>query len=208
MLVIEITWKLKHLKFILVPFPVQFTFVPLTWRISCNSSKKRKEYLVLTCGPPSINTSVPEGKGEDGESSFDEDSSGDEENQTVSFPKCICFISCYLQWRFYIFIIILCVEQVSISDRHRPRKKQRITKKGKGREWILKKKEQMRRKGNVVPPDTKYTARKRKSRFWCCTRPKLYLLGMTGLVAFSQILTITSFYIDHSGFERNLRDLV
>lgn len=101
-----------------------------------NSSKKRKEYLVLTCGPPSINTSVPEGKGEDGESSFDEDSSGDEENQTVS-----------------------------ISDRHRPRKKQRITKKGKGREWILKKKEQMRRKGNVVPPDTKYTARKRKSRF-------------------------------------------
>ncbi|KAK9905335.1 hypothetical protein M0R45_000270 [Rubus argutus] len=101
-----------------------------------NSSKKRKEYLVLTCGPPSINTSVPEGKGEDGESSFDEDSSGDEENQTVS-----------------------------ISDRHRPRKKQRITKKGKGREWILKKKEQMRRKGNIVPPDTKYTARKRKSRF-------------------------------------------
>ncbi|KAM5553754.1 18S rRNA (guanine-N(7))-methyltransferase RID2 [Rosa sericea] len=101
-----------------------------------NSSKKRKEYLVLTCGPPSVNTSVPEGKSEDGDSSFDDDSSGDEENQTVS-----------------------------ISDRHRPRKKQRITKKGKGRDWILKKKEQMRRKGNVVPPDTKYTARKRKARF-------------------------------------------
>ncbi|KAL6194490.1 hypothetical protein ACLB2K_035574 [Fragaria x ananassa] len=101
-----------------------------------NSSKKRKEYLVLTCGPPSVNTSVPEGKSEDGDSSSDEDSSEDEENQTVS-----------------------------ISDRHRPRKKQRTTKKGKGRDWILKKKEQSRRKGNVVPPDTRYTGRKRKARF-------------------------------------------
>ncbi|KAH7571293.1 hypothetical protein JRO89_XS04G0016100 [Xanthoceras sorbifolium] len=37
-------------------------------------------------------------------------------------------------------------------------------KKGKGREWVLKKKEQLiRRKGNVVPQDTKYTARKRKA---------------------------------------------
>ncbi|CAB4262152.1 unnamed protein product [Prunus armeniaca] len=100
-----------------------------------NSSKKRKEYLVLTCGPPSISTSTPNGKGEDGESSSDDDSE-DEDNQTVS-----------------------------ISDRHRPKKKQKITKKGKGREWIIKKKEQMRKKGNVVPPDTKYTARKRKARF-------------------------------------------
>ncbi|KAL5769555.1 hypothetical protein ACOSP7_013709 [Xanthoceras sorbifolium] len=47
--------------------------------------------------------------------------------------------------------------------RHRPRKKQKTTKKGKGREWVLKKKEQLRRKGNVVPQDTKYTARKRKA---------------------------------------------
>ncbi|KAL6191738.1 hypothetical protein ACLB2K_038128 [Fragaria x ananassa] len=101
-----------------------------------NSSKKRKEYLVLTCGPPSVNTSVPEGKSEDGDSSSDEDSSEDEENQTVS-----------------------------ISGRHRPRKKQRTTKKGKGRDWILKKKEQSRRKGNVVPPDTRYTGQKRKACF-------------------------------------------
>ncbi|KAK4755755.1 hypothetical protein SAY87_009512 [Trapa incisa] len=100
-----------------------------------HSSKSRKEYLVLTCGPPSLSTSVPNGKGEDGENSTDE-SSGDEENQTVS-----------------------------ISDRHRPRKKQKVNKKGKGREWVMKKKEQMRKKGNVVPPDSKYTARKRKSRF-------------------------------------------
>ncbi|XP_048134363.1 18S rRNA (guanine-N(7))-methyltransferase RID2 isoform X3 [Rhodamnia argentea] len=58
-----------------------------------HSSKSRKEYLVLTCGPPSVSTAVPKGKGEDGESSS-EDSSGDEDNQTVS-----------------------------ISDRHRPKKK-------------------------------------------------------------------------------------
>ncbi|CAN6552100.1 unnamed protein product [Malus baccata var. baccata] len=81
-------------------------------------------------------TSTPKGKGEDGEGSSDDESSEDEENQTVSN-----------------------------SDRHRPRKKQKTNKKGKGREWILKKKEQMRKKGNVVPPDTKYTARKRKARF-------------------------------------------
>lgn len=101
-----------------------------------HSSKKRKEYLVLTCGPPSLSATTPKAKGEDGESCSDDDSSGDEENQTVC-----------------------------ISDRHRPRKKQKLTKKGKGREWVIKKKEQMRRKGNVVPPDSKYTARKRKARF-------------------------------------------
>ncbi|XP_057980592.1 18S rRNA (guanine-N(7))-methyltransferase RID2 [Malania oleifera] len=101
-----------------------------------HSTKRRKEFLVLTCGPPSISTAVPSGKGEDDESCSDDDSSQDEEIQTVC-----------------------------ISDRHRPWKKLKIAKKGKGREWVLKKKEQMRRKGNVVPPDTKYTARKRKARF-------------------------------------------
>ncbi|GAV76019.1 Methyltransf_11 domain-containing protein/WBS_methylT domain-containing protein [Cephalotus follicularis] len=100
-----------------------------------HSTKKRKEYLVLTCGPPSLSTVVPKGKVEL-DSGSDYESSGDEENQTVC-----------------------------ISDRHRPRKKQKITKKGKGKGWVLKKKEQMRRKGNVVPPDSKYTARKRKARF-------------------------------------------
>lgn len=100
-----------------------------------HSSKSRKEYLVLSCGPPSVSSAVPSGKGEDGESASD-DSSGDEDNQTVS-----------------------------ISDRHRPKKKQKLNKRGKGREWVLRKKDQMRRKGNAVPPDSKYTARKRKSRF-------------------------------------------
>lgn len=52
--------------------------------MSYNSSKSRKEYLVLTCGPPSISTSVPKGKGEYEESCSEDESSGDEENQTVS----------------------------------------------------------------------------------------------------------------------------
>ncbi|KAM7512680.1 hypothetical protein LguiB_011555 [Lonicera macranthoides] len=102
-----------------------------------HSSKKRKEYLVLTCGPPSLSSATPKAKGEDEESCSNDDSSGDEEEN----------------------------QMVCISDRHRPRKKQRLNKKGKGRDWVLKKKEQMRRKGNTVPPDTKYTARKRKARF-------------------------------------------
>ena len=36
--------------------------------------------------------------------------------------------------------------QVCISDRHRPRKKQKNNKSGKGKEWLLRKKEQMRRR--------------------------------------------------------------
>ncbi|KAK4760171.1 hypothetical protein SAY87_023302 [Trapa incisa] len=84
------------------------------------NSKSRKEYLVLTCGPPSVTTTVPNGKGEDGRLSTDE-SSGDEENHTVG-----------------------------ILDRHRPRKKQKVNKKGKGREWVVKKKEHMRRKAISV----------------------------------------------------------
>ncbi|GMH00923.1 hypothetical protein Nepgr_002762 [Nepenthes gracilis] len=101
-----------------------------------HSSKSRKEYLVLTCGPPSLSAAaLPKAKGE-GESCSDDDSSGDEEAQVVS-----------------------------VSDRHRPKKRQKLNKKVKGREWVLRKKEQMRRKGNIIPPDTKYTGRKRKARF-------------------------------------------
>lgn len=101
-----------------------------------HSTKSRKEYLVLTCGPPSLTTATPKAIGADEESCSEDETSEDEENETVC-----------------------------ISDRHRPRKKQKITKKGKGREWVLRKKEQMRKRGNVVPPNTKYTARKRKARF-------------------------------------------
>ncbi|XP_026452845.1 18S rRNA (guanine-N(7))-methyltransferase RID2-like [Papaver somniferum] len=102
-----------------------------------HSSKSRKEYLVLTCGAPSLSTAVPSGKeGDEEESCSEDEGSDDEENKTVS-----------------------------MADRQRPRKRQKINKKGKSREWVLKKKEQMRKKGNIVPPDSKYTARKRKSRF-------------------------------------------
>ncbi|KAA8522696.1 hypothetical protein F0562_009142 [Nyssa sinensis] len=69
-----------------------------------HSTKSRKEYLVLTCGPPSLSTVTPKGKGEDEESCSDDESSGDEENQTVC-----------------------------ISDRHRPRKKAEGRQEGKGK---------------------------------------------------------------------------
>ncbi|GAU35240.1 hypothetical protein TSUD_205160, partial [Trifolium subterraneum] len=93
-----------------------------------HSSKKRKEFLVLACGQRSTGASLAKGKTED-EMGLSDDESEDEENQTVRF-----------------------------SDRHRPSKKQRKNNKsGKGREWILRKKEQMRRRGNDVPLDTKYT---------------------------------------------------
>lgn len=60
-----------------------------------------------------------------------------------------------------------CLFKVGVYERNRPRKKLKVNKKGKskGRQWVLKKKEQMRKKGNEVPPDSKYTARKRKAYF-------------------------------------------
>lgn len=55
--------------------------------------------------------------------------------------------------------------QVGIYERNRPKKKQKTKKNGKGKDWLLRKKEQMRRKGHDVPMDTKYTGRKRKTYF-------------------------------------------
>ncbi|GJM87266.1 hypothetical protein PR202_ga03204 [Eleusine coracana subsp. coracana] len=104
-----------------------------------HSSKAKKSYLVLTCGAPSLHTSLPKGKGEDGEICSDDDdgdSSGQDDDRTVG-----------------------------IYERNRPKKKQKIKKNGNGKEWLLKKKEQMRRKGHDVPADTKYTGRKRKTYF-------------------------------------------
>uniref|UniRef100_A0A1J3ERA8 Putative 18S rRNA (Guanine-N(7))-methyltransferase n=1 Tax=Noccaea caerulescens TaxID=107243 RepID=A0A1J3ERA8_NOCCA len=98
-----------------------------------HSTKKKKEFLVLTCG--SVPTSIEDSCSEDDDSEDDDSEDG----------------------------------KVGVSDRNRPRKRQRTNEKrkgkGKGREWVLKKKEQSRRKGNDVPHDSKYTARKRKSRF-------------------------------------------
>ena len=55
-------------------------------QLSYDSSKKRKEFLVLTCGQCSVNASISKGKNEDGESCSDDDSE-DEENQTVSVTR-------------------------------------------------------------------------------------------------------------------------
>jgi len=103
-----------------------------------HSSKAKKSYLVLTCGPPSINTSLPKGKGENGEMcSDDDDESSDEDGDKT----------------------------VGIYERNRSKKRQKTKKNGKGKDWLLKKKEQMRRRGHDVPADTKYTGRKRKTYF-------------------------------------------
>jgi 18S rRNA (guanine1575-N7)-methyltransferase len=55
--------------------------------------------------------------------------------------------------------------KVGIYERNRPKKRQKTKKNGKGKDWLLRKKEQMRRRGHDVPADTKYTGRKRKSYF-------------------------------------------
>ncbi|CAA2995796.1 probable 18S rRNA (guanine-N(7))-methyltransferase [Olea europaea subsp. europaea] len=62
-------------------------------------------------------------------------------------------------------VLMKTAAEMKIINQHRPRKKQKLNKKMKGREWVLRKKEQRRRKGTAVPADTKYTARKRKARF-------------------------------------------
>ncbi|TKW42123.1 hypothetical protein SEVIR_1G362800v4 [Setaria viridis] len=104
-----------------------------------HSSKAKKSYLVLTCGPPSISTSLPKGKGENGEmcSDDEDDGSSDEDGDKT----------------------------VGIYERNRSKKRQKTKKNGKGKDWLLKKKEQMRRRGHDVPADTKYTGRKRKTYF-------------------------------------------
>ncbi|BBN09859.1 18S rRNA (guanine1575-N7)-methyltransferase [Marchantia polymorpha subsp. ruderalis] len=101
-----------------------------------HSSRAKKYFLCLSCGPPSTSTPLPKAKGEDG-GSESEDDSEDEENETVD-----------------------------VAERQRPAKRLKNGKKVKGRAWLLKKKEQRRNKGVTnVPRDTKYTGRKRKTRF-------------------------------------------
>lgn len=57
-------------------------------------------------------------------------------------------------------------EEVEVGDRSRGGKRQKTghgNKGGKGKDWILKKKDQMRKKGYTsIPVDTKYTGRKRR----------------------------------------------
>lgn len=54
---------------------------------------------------------------------------------------------------------------VSVAGRERKSKKRKVEG-GKDRQWVFKKKEQMRGKGYTgIAPDSKYTGRKRKERF-------------------------------------------
>uniref|UniRef100_A0ACD5ZCQ8 Uncharacterized protein n=1 Tax=Avena sativa TaxID=4498 RepID=A0ACD5ZCQ8_AVESA len=107
-----------------------------------NSSKAKKSYLVFACGSRSVHTSLPKPKGQDGEmcssdDDDDDDDDGSNDDQTVG-----------------------------TYGRTRSNKRRKVNNKnGRGKDWLLRKKEQMRRRGRDVPADTKYTGRKRKSRF-------------------------------------------
>ncbi|CAI5959247.1 unnamed protein product [Closterium sp. NIES-64] len=108
-----------------------------------HSTRAKKYFLCLVAGPAGSRP-MPKGKGGDGESEESEDEDGsdesDGEGRTVGYEQ---------------------------RQRQRPGKKQKLNGKGaKGRNWVLKKKEHRRQRGDMdVPRDTKYTARKRKSRF-------------------------------------------
>lgn len=103
-----------------------------------HSTRAKKYFLCLVCGPSSISSTLPKAKGEMGGSESESDGDSEDGGQhTVGF-----------------------------ADRQRPAKKRKLLKKSKGRAWVLKKKEQRRSHGFThVPRDTKYTARKRKAYF-------------------------------------------
>lgn len=107
-----------------------------------HSTRAKKYFLVLSCGPPSTSTALPKGK-EGSEMVSDSEESGSEEEGEGN--------------------------TVNVSERQRPAKKQRREngkKNIKGRSWVLKKKEQRRHRGYAnVPEDSKYTGRKRKVQF-------------------------------------------
>ncbi|GJP40155.1 hypothetical protein CLOM_g24437 [Closterium sp. NIES-68] len=107
-----------------------------------HSTRAKKYFLCLVAGPAGSRP-MPKAKEGDGESEESEDGEGSDESDgggTVGYEQ---------------------------RQRQRPGKKQRLNTKGaKGRNWVLKKKEHRRQRGDMdVPRDTKYTARKRKSRF-------------------------------------------
>lgn len=108
-----------------------------------HSTRAKKYFLVLSCGPPSTSTVPPKGK-EGTEMMSDSEESGSDDDEDGN-------------------------NTVNVAERQRPAKKQRREnnkKNVKGRSWILKKKEQRRHRGYTnVPDDSKYTGRKRKAHF-------------------------------------------
>ncbi|KAF6153312.1 hypothetical protein GIB67_003502 [Kingdonia uniflora] len=91
-----------------------------------HSTKRKKEYIVLSCGPRSISTGLPKAKGENGES--------------YSIGS----------------------QTVNVYERLHLKKRSKETQKKFGKAWVLKK-EQMLRRGCIVPHD--YAGRKRKCNF-------------------------------------------
>lgn len=103
-----------------------------------HSTRAKKYFLCLVCGPASIISALPKAKGEMGGCDSGSDVDSDDEDQHT----------------------------VTITERQRPIKKRKLGSKAKGRAWVLKKKEQRRNHGFTnVPRDTKYTGRKRKAHF-------------------------------------------
>jgi len=56
-------------------------------------------------------------------------------------------------------------KEVRVDGRKKDKRPVRKKKNGKGKEWILNKKDTQRKKGKDVRPDTRFTARKRKDKF-------------------------------------------
>lgn len=107
-----------------------------------HSTRAKKYFLVLSCGPPSTSAALPKAKEVDELMTDSEESGSDDEGGDGT---------------------------VNVSERQRPAKKQRRGNNktsAKGRSWIMKKKEQRRHRGYAnVPADSKYTGRKRKTHF-------------------------------------------
>eukprot|EP00898_Chlorokybus_atmophyticus_P004378 jgi/Chlat1/4941/Chrsp31S04788 len=126
-----------------------------------HSTRAKKYFLVLMAGAPSLANALPKAKGldamdadseddDDGDDDDDEgpSTSGEDDDEGNVGGK-----------------------RVRVTERERPVK--RVKRGGKdaggkakgSRAWLLRKKEQRRKKGFNVPTDTKYTGRKRKDRF-------------------------------------------
>ncbi|KAL3577443.1 hypothetical protein D5086_018947 [Populus alba] len=59
----------------------------------CHGTKTRKEYPMLTCGPPSLSTVVPRGEGEDGESCSEDENSEKKSNDLYALPVAVAALT-------------------------------------------------------------------------------------------------------------------
>jgi 18S rRNA (guanine1575-N7)-methyltransferase len=101
-----------------------------------NSSKRKKYFLCLFAGSGSVDFELPQGLSD--EMSI----IGGEDEETMNSGK---------------------IKNFGRQRERQSKSKRKIN--AKDREWVLKKKASRRKKGEIVQPDTKYTARKRKPQF-------------------------------------------